>query len=830
MVHLTSALLKLCNLRTLVVAGALWLMLGCPVPAFMSAANDLVDGAVFRLGLGVSELPAPNTQVTVVHVSEIEFVTWAHDLPGAKRLQQLINTIAKDDNSTGPIGVVLEQPISLMQSEAETILNEVHQQRSATAHLYEESQSLLDRRQQLTRALQTGTVVIGLHNAFPLVRSPVRVLDGGLALYPEWLREWLWQRPPEPNGQRLASLPALNSYTIAEAEGLAQPLFWAREQHIAPSFILRYLQAAAAQAGAAEAEAAIFGRWRRDHSIHLDRPYRLSYDGSFVPLYGQPSGIRASLRQLTLNAALAADNLDGWILVGRDGSKELDKVAQTLVSIGDNAVLIKPVWWPALEKALILLIVVFCCFALPVLRWQWRVGVSLAVMTGLVISAVAAQALLQSWLPVAQLVFLLLAGFILMNVWTAQNQRAQRILARADATSFGWAEQLQALGEHKSAFRLLRHCETSSHTLQSLYEVAQAQESQDRLTDAQATLQEIRRRKKRYLDVNQKLKSLASRIRGDNTDTGTGSAPKAVLPTPLGKTQALTQVFDKSFSLGRYEVQKELGRGASGTVYLAFDPKISRPVAIKALNYAQFSEAELNDVKARFYREAEAAGRLSHPNIVQVFDVGEQDELAYIAMDVARGVPLSEFIRKDRLLSAVEVYRIVAHVADALAYAHSNHVVHRDIKPSNILYNEHPYQVKVSDFGIARLVDHSHTSTGEILGSPLYMAPEQLLGQKVSHSADIFSLGVMFYQLLTGQLPFDGDNLASLSYEIVNGKHRSVRSIRKELPVSATRITNLALQKKPSDRYASASAMAEALRKSLKRDFSAELKETSHPT
>ncbi|GAB3109055.1 serine/threonine protein kinase [Aestuariicella hydrocarbonica] len=271
--------------------------------------------------------------------------------------------------------------------------------------------------------------------------------------------------------------------------------------------------------------------------------------------------------------------------------------------------------------------------------------------------------------------------------------------------------------------------------------------------------------------------------------------------------------------LGRYRIEREIGRGASGVVYLGQDPLISRQVAIKCMSYQNLGAQALPELKHRFIREAEAAGRLRHPNIVAVYDVGETETSTYIAMEYVDGVALSERVKTEQLLAVSQVYEIVAQVAEALDYAHQNNIVHRDIKPANILWDEDTHRALVSDFGIARIADQSRTRTGEIMGSPLYMAPEQLKGHKVGPAADIFSLGVTFYQLLTGEVPFDSEQLATLSYQIIHDKHRPIRKWRPELTASATRIVNCALQKDPQKRYTTAGAMAEALRNSLRRDF-----------
>jgi serine/threonine-protein kinase len=264
---------------------------------------------------------------------------------------------------------------------------------------------------------------------------------------------------------------------------------------------------------------------------------------------------------------------------------------------------------------------------------------------------------------------------------------------------------------------------------------------------------------------------------------------------------------------GRYKIEKELGRGAMGVVYLGKDPKINRKVAIKTLDYSQFSSKELNTVKTRFFREAEAAGRLSHSSIVTVYDMGEEEDFAYIAMDYAEGIPLSDCTTVGKLLPVDEVYRIIQLVAEALDYAHQQNIVHRDIKPGNIMYNPKNKQLKITDFGIARITDSVKTRTGSFMGSPSYMAPEQITGAQVDGRADIYSLGVSFYQLLTGRLPFSADTLGRLAYKITNEKHKPVRSVRPDLPASATRIINKALQKKAEKRYATGAEMVKALQR-----------------
>jgi serine/threonine protein kinase len=236
-------------------------------------------------------------------------------------------------------------------------------------------------------------------------------------------------------------------------------------------------------------------------------------------------------------------------------------------------------------------------------------------------------------------------------------------------------------------------------------------------------------------------------------------------------------------------------------------------VAIKTMALAQEFEAdELEDVKARFFREAETAGRLNHPNIVTMYDAGEEHDLAYIAMEFLKGKDLVMYTRHPDLLPLPKVLSIIARVAEALGYAHSLNVVHRDIKPANIMYDPESDTVKVTDFGIARITDSSKTKTGMVLGTPSYMSPEQLSGVKIEGRSDLFSLGVSLYQLACGKLPFAGDSMAQLMFRIANEPHLDILSVKPDVPPCVAAIINKALAKKVEDRYENGYAMAEAIR------------------
>ena len=262
--------------------------------------------------------------------------------------------------------------------------------------------------------------------------------------------------------------------------------------------------------------------------------------------------------------------------------------------------------------------------------------------------------------------------------------------------------------------------------------------------------------------------------------------------------------------IGRYEVVSALGQGAMGTVYKAVDPLIGRAVAIKTINL-NLSKEERAEFEERFYREAKSAGRLSHANIVTIYDVGETDDIAYIAMEYLEGESLREMLDSGVVLPIEMIGRIAARIASALNYAHENHVVHRDIKPANIMITT-GRDVKIMDFGIAQIPMGSRTQLGTVLGSPKYMAPEQVAGQSTDGRTDIFSLGVVLYEMLTGTTPFKGDNLSAIMYKVLNEEPAPPSTITSRVPPAFDRIISRALAKRPEDRYQTAREFARDLR------------------
>ena len=457
-----------------------------------------------------------------------------------------------------------------------------------------------------------------------------------------------------------------------------------------------------------------------------------------------------------------------------------------------------PGWGILLGAGAVLLVGLFLAF-------RRRLGLTVGVLAAalLAVSLLAGQwsALLGGslWLPLAPALLWLLLGSAadsLMNRVVAATPRAQMNRLRLEL-----ARRQVDLEEPDAARTTLSHCPPSPQVLEVLYDIGLRYEQTRHFDKAGETYRSILAHRRGFRDVAQRVQRL----------------PKAGGGFDATQTLVVRDSIFTPTTLGRYEVEQELGRGAMGTVYLATDPMIGRKLAVKAVDFSALIGDERETFRQRFFREAEAAGRLSHPHIVTVFDAGEEQNTAYLAMDYVPGETLAHFAQPDRLLPLETVYRLVAQAAGALDYAHRQRVIHRDVKPGNMIYNQDEDRIKVTDFGIARVTDGTRTRTGTIMGSPSYMSPEQLAGETVDGRSDVFSLGVTLFQLLTGQLPFQGESLASLAYQITKARQPNIREIRPDLPASAKRIVNKAMQKKPADRFQSAGEMAELLQRSADR-------------
>lgn len=346
---------------------------------------------------------------------------------------------------------------------------------------------------------------------------------------------------------------------------------------------------------------------------------------------------------------------------------------------------------------------------------------------------------------------------------------------------------LQAQGQLDLAFEHFRRSPRSPALQDNLNHLAHELERKHQLTKAQAV--------RDYMAVTAQGQAV----------TGRQSLPVMPFQAPTGPQSGTV--------LGRYQVDKFLGKGAMGVVYLGHDTQSGRVVALKTMALSdEFEGANLLDARERFFREAQTAGRLKHPNIVSIHDSGEDQGLAYIAMEFVEGQDLMAHSKRDHLLALPAVISIVARVAEALACAHAQNVVHRDIKPANVMFNMETDVLKVMDFGIARITDANKTRTGLVLGTPSFMSPEQLAGKKVDGRSDLYSLGVMLFMMLTGTLPFRAISLAALMHKITHERAPDIRGMLQNAPSELADLVAKALEKDPQMRYQDGEQMAHELR------------------
>lgn len=493
----------------------------------------------------------------------------------------------------------------------------------------------------------------------------------------------------------------------------------------------------------------------------------------------------------------------------------VEVLAQTLSSIRLGLGVMEPGWAMPIFWLVLALVVLYVVLLAPRLARPVGVGVGAA----LVLAAVTAEWTLLRyggfWVPLLLPVLAVLAGATVVALLHRgrQGEASGRSAEAAEADRMmGLA--LQGQGQLDMAFERLRKVPASGALLDNLYHLAEDFERKRQFAKAQAVYEHILRHDRQYKDVRSRYKRARAQAQSiAQAPLGVAdSVPHASPGTPRLPGDATVGVP----MLGRYQIDREIGKGAMGVVYLGRDPKIGRVVAIKTLALGQEFEGDaLIDARARFFREAETAGRLQHPNIVTIFDAGEEHDLAYIAMEFLKGQDLTHACGQDGLLPVPTALSIAARVADALDYAHAHNVVHRDIKPANIMFDGGTDAVKVTDFGIARITDSSKTRTGLVLGTPSFMSPEQLAGKKVDGRSDLYSLGITLFQLLTGTLPLRGASMTELMHKIASVEAPDVRQLRPELSAAVARVVALALQKRPEARYQTGRQFAADLRQAM---------------
>ncbi len=480
-------------------------------------------------------------------------------------------------------------------------------------------------------------------------------------------------------------------------------------------------------------------------------------------------------------------------------------IANAVSSILQEHFFVVPGWAIWAELGSYLLIALYLIVALP----RLKAGMAAAVTATLLAALLAAHFGLMTgrgiWLQLMLPAVLLVLGHVLLT--TKRFLVTERGKERSEADSAASNRMLglayQGQGQLDMALDYFRKCPVDDTVLDNLYNLGLDFERKRQFNKAESVFRYMAEHNPKFRDLGERL-SRAKQL--SETVIFGASGPK-------GHTQILTGGTVEKPMLGRYQVERELGKGAMGVVYQGKDPKIGRVVAIKTMALAQEFEAEeLADVKERFFREAETAGRLNHPHIVTIFDAGEEHDLAYIAMEFLKGRDLVPFTKPAALLPTDRVVSIVARVGEALGYAHRQNVVHRDVKPANVMYEPDSDTVKVTDFGIARITDSSKTKTGMVLGTPSYMSPEQLAGRKIDGRSDLFSLAVSLYQMLCGRLPFDGESMAQLMFKIANEPAPDILQFNPRIPPGLVAFLDRAMAKEAGERFQTGEEFAQALR------------------
>ena len=510
--------------------------------------------------------------------------------------------------------------------------------------------------------------------------------------------------------------------------------------------------------------------------------------------------------KIVIIGATAAGVGDQFAVPGNPAVSPAEFIAHVTSSILSEHFIVQPHWGDWAMLGALLLVAAYVIGALPRLSAGVAAGVTAVLFLGLVGAEFGLLAGASIWLKLVFPATVLLLGHLTLTTKRFLVTEAGKVKSDEESaeTNRMMGLALQGQGQLDMAFDRFRRVPMGDALMGNLYSLALDFERKRQFNKAQAVYELMAAYDKNYKDIAAKLNRAKNLSETVILGGGTGHP---------GGTVLLDGGAVEKPMLGRYQVEKELGKGAMGVVYLGKDPKIGRVVAIKTMALSQeFEGEELTDARERFFREAETAGRLQHQNIVTIFDAGEEHDLAYIAMEFLKGRDLTDFIKSDTLLPVPVVLSIVARVAEALAYAHKQLVVHRDIKPANIMYERESDTVKVTDFGIARITDSSKTKTGLVLGTPSFMSPEQLAGKRVDGRSDLYSLGVMLYQLLAGVLPFRGDSMAELMFKIANEPAPDIRKVRPDLPMGLSVAIGRALTKAPEDRYQDGLAFAGDLR------------------
>jgi predicted Ser/Thr protein kinase len=489
----------------------------------------------------------------------------------------------------------------------------------------------------------------------------------------------------------------------------------------------------------------------------------------------------------------------------------VEVAANVIQNILTKRFLVRPAWAYGAEVGIILIFGGFVSLLLPRLRAKWGLILMGVLLAAFIFGASYLFIHDGIWIKLFYPSIVLIVGYIGVASGKFLVTEKDKELVEADGieTNKMLGLSFQGQGMLDLAFEKFRKCPVDEDMKEILYNLALDFERKRMINKAEAVYRQIMEKDEGFRDVTERVERLKKV--GDTMIFG----EKAVHKRDRDLTLMMESAAEAP-TIGRYQLIKELGRGEMGIVYLGKDPKINRLVAIKTVRFGDaVDDSEVKPIKERFFKEAEAAGRLSHPNIVTVYDVGEDYDLSYIAMEFIEGKDLAPYSKKNSLLPVKTVLKVGGIVAQALDYAHAQGVVHRDIKPGNIMLLKNG-AIKIADFGIARVMTSSRTRTGIIMGTPTYMSPEQLAGKRVDGRSDIFSLGIVLYELLTGEKPFKGESITTLMYQIANEPHASPKDYNPNIPDCCLKIVDKALMKEAEKRYQRGNELFEDIRGGLR--------------
>jgi CHASE2 domain-containing sensor protein/predicted Ser/Thr protein kinase len=486
--------------------------------------------------------------------------------------------------------------------------------------------------------------------------------------------------------------------------------------------------------------------------------------------------------------------------------------AHVIWSILNKKFVQQPAWGSLLELVAIIVIGLIIALVLPRLKAMIAGAAFVLLILGMIGTTVflfVAQGLwVQMTYPLIEL-FVGYIGVVSLSYFVTETKK-DKVEGESAETNRMLGLSFQGQGMLDMAFDKFRRVPVDNEMKDTLYNLALDYERKRQFNKAAAVYEYIEASDPKFKDVTARkaklLQASETMVFGDG-----------LMSHGTGDEDFLTTGTDTRPTLGRYEIVKQLGKGAMGVVYLGQDPRINRTTAIKTFRFGDdFKPAEVEKLKEKFFREAESAGTLSHPNIVTIYDAGDEQDLAYIAMEFLEGDNLEKYTSPEHLLPMRQVIDYVADIADGLDYAHQQGIVHRDIKPANIMLLKNGV-IKITDFGIARITATSQTQTGVVKGTPYYMSPEQFSGEKVDGRSDIFSLGTMLFQLLTGKLPFYAESPPALMHKIMQAGHPDPRSINPRIVKPLVAIINKALEKDRQKRYQRAITMSAHLKETGKR-------------